>query len=59
MSNQCLLVYPKEARKILGVGSTKFYELKKDPRFPKAKIMNGKRPMYLVKDLEEWANNLT
>ncbi|WP_061467985.1 helix-turn-helix transcriptional regulator [Legionella pneumophila] len=49
-----LLVYPKQAQKILGVGTTKFYELLKLPTFPKARNPLGKRPMYLREELEDW-----
>lgn len=55
---ESLLVYPKNARQVLGVGSTQFYELAKLPSFPKPKTPLGKRPMYLRTDLENWANNL-
>lgn len=53
-----LLLYPNEARKFLGVKSTKFYELVKLPDFPKPRNPIGKRPMYLRSELEEWANNI-
>lgn len=58
MKNQSLLVYPKQAQEILGVGPTKFYEFIKKDDFPKAKLPNGKRPMYLRRELEEWVNKL-
>lgn len=54
-----LLVHPKQAQEILGVGNSKFHELKKMPGFPKPKFPNGKRPMFLASELETWANNLT
>lgn len=53
-----LLLYPYQARKFLGVQSTKFYELVKLPDFPKPRNPLGKRPMYLRKEIEAWANNL-
>lgn len=53
-----LLVYPNLAQKILGVGTTKFYELVKLTDFPKPRKPLGKRPMYLRTEIEEWANNL-
>jgi predicted DNA-binding transcriptional regulator AlpA len=53
-----LLIYRKKAEEILGVGTTKFYELMKLPTFPKPKIVDGKRPMYLRKDVEDWALSL-
>ena len=53
-----LLLYPNEARKLLGVQTTKFYEFVKLPDFPKPRNPLGKRPMYLRKEIEEWATNL-
>jgi predicted DNA-binding transcriptional regulator AlpA len=60
MKTESLLVYPKQAQKLLGVGVTKFYELNKLPDFPKARNPSGggKRPMYLRSELERWVNNL-
>lgn len=58
MKLEPLLVYPKQAKEIIGVGTTKFYELIKLPTFPKAKSPLGKRPMYLREDLENWVKNL-
>ena len=58
MKEEPLLVYPKKAQKILGVGTTKFYELAKLDTFPKPKTPLGKRAMYLRKELESWANSL-
>ncbi|BCA93800.1 hypothetical protein TUM19329_01610 [Legionella antarctica] len=54
-----LLLYPNEARNLLGVRTTKFYELVKLPDFPKPRNPLGKRPMYLRKEIEDWASNLT
>lgn len=53
-----ILLYPNHAQKLLGVKSTKFYELLQTPGFPKPRSVSGKRPMFLRKELEEWANNL-
>ncbi|WP_131778380.1 helix-turn-helix transcriptional regulator [Legionella bozemanae] len=53
-----LLLYPKQAQQLLGVGSTKFYELIKLPHFPKARNPLGKRPMFVRQEIEEWAINL-
>lgn len=58
MNNKPLFVYPKQAQKIIGVGPTKFYELAKLTTFPKPKNPTGKRPMYLVTELEAWATNI-
>lgn len=58
MNNKPLLVYPNQAQKILGVGTTKFYELRKLPTFPKPRNLDGKRPVYLLQEIEEWANSL-
>jgi predicted DNA-binding transcriptional regulator AlpA len=56
--NNSILLYPKQAQEILGVGSTKFYELNKLPDFPKTRNPLGKRPMYLRKEIEAWAAGL-
>lgn len=58
MKKDPLLVYSKKAREMIGVGSTKFYELNKLPDFPKTRNPLGKRPMYLRKEIEEWAAGL-
>jgi predicted DNA-binding transcriptional regulator AlpA len=58
MKNEALLVYPKDAQKLLGIGSTKFYELCKLPDFPKPRNPLGKRVFYLRGELENWAKNL-
>ncbi len=55
MNDKPILVYPKKAQRILGIGTTKFYELNKLPNFPKAKRFLGKRPMYVTAELIEWA----
>lgn len=53
-----VLLYPNQAQQFLGIKTTKFYELVKLPDFPKPRNPLGKRPMYLRKELEKWANNL-
>ena len=53
-----LLVYPKAARELLGVGATTFYELVKMESFPKPRDLIGKRPMYLTSELVNWAESL-
>ena len=58
MKTQPLLVYPKHAQEILGVGTTKFYELNKLSDFPKTRNPLGKRPMYIRKEIEDWATGL-
>ncbi len=58
MKFEPILLHPKQAQEILGVGPTKFYELVKKPSFPKAKHSVGRRPMYLKSELEDWANNV-
>ncbi|KTD24117.1 helix-turn-helix transcriptional regulator [Legionella maceachernii] len=58
MSELPILLYPKHVQKVLGVGPTKFYELAKLPDFPKPRNPLGKRPMYLRKEIEDWAINL-
>lgn len=58
MSDKSIFIYPKQAQTLLGVGTTKFYELNKLSDFPKPKNPLGKRPMYLRKEIEEWAITL-
>ena len=58
MKNEPLLVYPKEAQRLLGVGSTKFYELNKLPDFPRPRNLLGKRPMYLKEEIEKWVKTI-
>ncbi len=58
MNDLSILLYPKQAQKLLGIGTTKFYELVKLPDFPKPRNPLGKRPMYLRKEIEDWAINL-
>lgn len=53
-----LLLYPQDARNLIGVKNTKFYELAKLPDFPKPRNPLGKRPMYLRKEIEDWVNGL-
>lgn len=57
MKEKPLLLYPSQAKKFLGVGATKFYELVKLPSFPKARFPN-KRAMYVREELEDWVKNL-
>lgn len=58
MKTEPLLVYPKQAQEILGVRTTKFYELNKLPDFPKARSLIGKRPVYIREELISWVKNL-
>ena len=53
-----LFLYPGDAQKFLGFGTTIFYQLIKLPDFPKARNPLGKRPLYLRTELESWAYNL-
>lgn len=53
-----LLLYPKAVAELLGVGTTKFHDIKKRPDFPKARNVDGKTPMYLRKEIEDWSNSL-
>ncbi|RUR11283.1 helix-turn-helix transcriptional regulator [Legionella septentrionalis] len=59
MKQESLLLYPGQAQKLLGVGTTKFYELIRLPDFPKPRNPLGKRPMYLRKEIEAWAEKLS
>lgn len=56
--NLPLLLYPKQAQRLLGVGTTKFYELIKLPDFPRPRNPLGKRPMFVRQELETWASGL-
>lgn len=56
--NLPLLLYPKQAQKFLGVGTTKFYELIKLPDFPKSRNPLGKRPMFVRQELEGWVKSM-
>jgi predicted DNA-binding transcriptional regulator AlpA len=58
MKDLPILLYPHDVQKLLGIGSTKFYELVKFPDFPKPRDLLGKRSIYLRKEIEDWANNL-
>ena len=59
MQNESILLYPHQVQKLLGVGTTKFYELVKLPDFPKPRnFSDSKRPVYLRQEIVEWANNL-
>lgn len=59
MSELPLLLYPNQVQKLLGIGTTKFYELVKLPDFPKPRILfDGKRSVYLRNEVVEWANHL-
>lgn len=57
MKEEPLLLYPNQAQKFLGIGSTKFYELVKLETFPKPRFPS-KRAMYLREELENWVKNL-
>ena len=59
MKEVSILLYPNQAQKLLGVKATKFYELLQTPGFPKPRSPLGKRPMYLRKELEQWAESLS
>lgn len=59
MNVEPLLLYPNQAQKLLGIRSTKFYELSKLPNFPIPKKPNGKRVMYLTQELIDWARSIT
>ena len=58
MKEEALLLYPKQVQKLLGIGTTKFYELNKLPDFPKPRNPLGKRPMYLREEIEHWIKSL-
>lgn len=59
MNESPILLYPNQAQKLLGIGTTKFYELVKLPDFPKPRnFRDGKRSVYLRNEIEEWARSL-
>ena len=46
---------PKDAREKLGIGNTKFYELKKgDPTFPKPLMLGEHARGYFDHELDDW-----
>lgn len=53
-----IFIYPKDAAKLLGVGTTKFYQLNKLSTLPKPKNPLGKRVIYLRSEIEAWVSNL-
>lgn len=57
MPDEPILLYPKEAQKLLGVGTTTFYEFAKLSSFPKSSNPLGKRPMYVREELEQWVKS--
>ncbi|HAT1802326.1 TPA: AlpA family phage regulatory protein [Legionella pneumophila] len=60
MNELPILLYPHHVQKLLGIGSTKFYELVKLPDFPKPRnLFGGKRSVYLRKEIEAWVSNLS
>lgn len=58
MNELPLLLYPHQVQKLLGIGSTKFYELVKLSNFPKPRDLIGKRSIYLRIEIEDWVRNL-
>jgi predicted DNA-binding transcriptional regulator AlpA len=59
MNESSILLYPNQVQKLLGIGTTKFYELVKHPDFPKPRnLCDRKRSVYLRKEVVAWANNL-
>jgi predicted DNA-binding transcriptional regulator AlpA len=59
MDNTSMFLYPKQAAKFLGVGTTQFYSFRKLSHFPKSKNPLNKRPLYLRCELEAWAKTIT
>jgi predicted DNA-binding transcriptional regulator AlpA len=53
-----IMVYPKDAAKILGLSVSSFYRISRRKGFPSPVFPNGKRPMFLIEDLEKWARSL-
>jgi predicted DNA-binding transcriptional regulator AlpA len=58
MKQDPLLLYPNQAAALIGVRTTKFYELRKLSDFPKPRNLLGKRPMYVRQEIEDWAKSL-
>lgn len=59
MQDEPILLYPNQVQKLLGIGTTRFYELVKLPDFPKPRMLfDGKRSVYLRTEIMEWANHL-
>lgn len=53
----CLLLYPKAVQQLLGIGATKFYKMVKEPNFPKPRILEGGRAVYIRAEIEEWVKS--
>jgi len=59
MTEPTLLLFPKDARELLGVGQTYFYELTQLDTFPDPINPTGKRPVYRRVDIECWIEGQT
>ena len=53
-----MLLFPKDAMKLIGLKTTAFHEIRKRPDFPKPKYPTGRCAMYLTSEIEEWIKNL-
>jgi predicted DNA-binding transcriptional regulator AlpA len=59
MTDGSLLISALEARTLLNMCHATFYRVRKNPEFPKARYINGrKRPLFVRKELEEWVSKL-
>lgn len=52
-----LLYTPKEAAKVLGIGTNAIYELVKNDDFPSFKLADGDKWYISKKGLDEWIEN--
>lgn len=52
-----MIIYPKQAMDLLGIGRTAFYMLAQLPDFPKPRNPLKKRPFYLREELEQWVRS--
>jgi predicted DNA-binding transcriptional regulator AlpA len=58
IDTESLLLYPKGVQRLLGIGATKFYKIVKEPTFPKPRILQNGRSVYIRSEIEEWVKNL-
>ena len=57
--SEARLFRPGHAAQFLGIAKTAFYELRKQPGFPKPRLVgNSLVPMYSREDLEAWVRAL-
>lgn len=58
MQMKTKIISQDQARKLIGVGTTKFWHLRKLPDFPKPCGKEGTKPLFNEQELRDWAHNL-